>query len=64
MQRAEVDVVTCFIKDKVEGFIDIEVYTDDGSRKDKVIGFIENDCRYQRNMTSVNKNQKPMGGIW
>ena len=49
LKNVEIDVITNFIKDKVESSSDEEIYTDDDgdSEENKVIGFRENVSDHQ-----------------
>lgn len=55
LKNVEIDVITNFIKDKVESSSDEEIYTDDDgdSEENKVIGFRENVSDHQQNVSSV-----------
>ena len=49
LKNVEIDVITNFMKDKVESSSDEEIYTDDDgdSEENKVIGFRENVSDHQ-----------------
>ena len=58
LKSADINVVTNFIRDKVESFFDTAIYTDEDDDDDdcqeiRIIGFIQNACGQQQNISNV-----------
>ena len=54
LKSTDINVVTNFIRDKVESFFDTAIYTDDDDCKEiRIIGFTQNACGQQQNISNV-----------